>query len=407
MSILIACSAFFSASEAALFYLRPQERQALSEGTSSQRSSAALLQDPDRLLSAVLFWNLLVNMAYFAVTSIVHLKLEKHGPSMAFMFTACSVLTIIFFSEMLPKSLGVLIPQKLSGWFGWPLSASVRAVDPLLPLLRTVNVLSQRLIWPNFQAETALETADLERAIELSIPDADLVEQEQAVLRNVVLLSDIQVNEWMRPRTQFVSFRPPVRLADLEGQMTPSGYLLITERDSEEVASAIHLKELAHLPSQHLEHQAAPVVYVPWCSTVAYALDEMQGRDREVAAIVNELGETIGILTFEDIMDTLFSYSPSRSKLLLDRKPIHDIGTNSWLVAGVTSLRRLERYLKIKFPPSKSVTVAGVLQESMQRLAEAGDQCDWGPFHFRVLEAAERGHMLIELTYHPKQRSTS
>ena len=230
MVTLIACSAFFSASEAALFYLRPRERQLLADGSPSERAAAALLDDPDRLLSAVLFWNLLVNMAYFAVTSIAQIKLDRAAPSsIAAAFTIVALLTIIFFSEMLPKSLGVLIPRRLSRWFGWPLSLTVRTVDPLVPLLRTVNTLSRRLIWPGFKPESALETADLERAIELSIPDADLAEQEQHVLQNVVLLSDIQVNEWMRPRTQFVSFRPPVKLADLEGKMTPSGYLLIPE----------------------------------------------------------------------------------------------------------------------------------------------------------------------------------
>ena len=69
MALLLVCSAFFSASEAALFYLRRPERRLLAAGNPSQRIAAALLADPDRLLTAVLFWNLLVNLAYFAVAS--------------------------------------------------------------------------------------------------------------------------------------------------------------------------------------------------------------------------------------------------------------------------------------------------------------------------------------------------
>jgi putative hemolysin len=104
------------------------------------------------------------------------------------------------------------------------------------------------------------------------------------------------------------------------------------------------------------------------------------------------------VLTVEDILDTIFAYQPSRSKLVLDRKPIHDLAPGKWLVAGITSLRRLERYLKMELPPSKSVTVAGVVQEEMQRLAAAGDRCRWGRFELHVLEAPQRGHILIELT---------
>jgi CBS domain containing-hemolysin-like protein len=403
MVVLIACSGFFSASEAALFSLRLRDRERLAAGGSSQQMAARLLHDPDRLLSAVLFWNLVVNMVYFAIVSVVGLRLEREptiGRTYPAAFAAVSLLAIIFFSEMLPKSVGVLINRKLAGLMGVPLTVAVRILDPVMPTLRFVNLLSRRMIWPRFKSEPYLEVSDLERAISLSTSDAKLVAQEQAALRNIVLLSDIRVDEWMRPRTQFLTFRPPVALADLNGQMTPSGYMLITEPDSEEVESAIHLKELFDVPRERLEHYAERVIYVPWCATVADALQEMQRRNRQVAAVVNEYGEPCGILSFEDILDTVFSYSPSRSKLLLDRKPIHDLGPGMWLVAGVTPLRRLARYLDLPLPTSKNVTVGGVVQEQLGKLAEENDVCDWGPFHMKVLEAPERGHMLIELKLH-------
>jgi CBS domain containing-hemolysin-like protein len=400
MVALIACSGFFSASEAALFSLRLRDRERLAAGGTSQQLAARLLNDPDRLLSAVLFWNLVVNMIYFAIVSVVGLRLEKNesvGHSYAAGFAAVSLLAIIFFSEMLPKSVGVLINRKLAGMLGAPLTVAVRTLDPVMPLLRFVNLLSRRMVWPRFKSEPYLEVSDLERAISLSTTDARLVEQEQAALRNIVLLSDIRVDEWMRPRTQFRTFRPPVTLSDLGGQMTPSGYMLITEPDSEEVASAIHLKELFDVPQQRLDHLAERVLYVPWCATVADALQWMQQKHRQVAAVVNEYGETCGILTFEDVLDTVFSYSPSRSRLLLDEKPIHDLGDDMWLVAGVTPLRRLSRYLDLPLPKSKNVSVGGVIQERLGKLAEEGDVCNWGPFRLKVLEAPQRGHMLIEL----------
>ncbi|MEX0818702.1 MAG: hemolysin family protein [Pirellulaceae bacterium] len=400
MLVLIVCSGFFSASEAALFSLRLRDREQLANGSVSQQMAARLLDDPDRLLSAVLFWNLVVNMLYFAIVSVVGLRLEREpgiGHTYPAAFAVASLLGIIFFSEMLPKSVGVLSNRKLAALMGAPLTIAVRILDPVMPTLRVVNLLSRRMIWPGFKSEPYLEVSDLERAISLSTTDAKLVEQEQAALRNIVLLSDIRVDEWMRPRTQFLTFRPPVSLADLNGQMTPSGYMMITEPDSEEVESAIHLKELFDVPQERLEHYAEPVLYVPWCATVADALQEMQRRNRQVAAVVNEYGETCGILTFEDILDTVFSYSPSRSRLLLDQKPIHDLGPGMWLVAGVTPLRRLSRYLDLSLPPSKNVTVRGVVQERLGKLAEEGDVCDWGPFRMRVLEAPQRGHMLIEL----------
>jgi Mg2+/Co2+ transporter CorB len=160
MLALIACSAFFSSSEAALFSLRHQDRKLLQAGRPSQQLAAHLLNDPDRLLSAVLFWNLVVNMAYFAVTSIVGLQLERGFPSreiVAYSFAAGSLIMIIFFSEMLPTTVGVLPTRQLAGLFRIPLAVAVRLVEPLMPLLRLANLLSRRLLWPGFHAQPYLQ----------------------------------------------------------------------------------------------------------------------------------------------------------------------------------------------------------------------------------------------------------
>lgn len=400
MVVLLGCSAFFSCSEAALFYLRWQDRRALAAGGRAERAAVALLDNPDRLLSAVLLLNLVTNMAYFSITSIVALQLEKGSDrSAAVLFSAGSVLALIFFGEMFPKSAAVLSARRMARWVALPMSACVRLLDPIMPVLRIVTLLSQRLSWPRFEPEPYLEIGDLERAIELSGEDAALREQERATLRNIVLMSDTRVEEWMRPRTQYMTFSAPVSLADMKQRMTPSGYLLITEPDGDDVIAALNLLQLAEVPTEHLERLALPVLYVPWCATVADVLQQMKLQRREVAAVVNELGETIGVLTFEDVLATMFHENPSRSHRLLNREPIQKVTDTVWHVTGMTNLRRLERYFGIELPSTTSVTVGGVVQDCLQRLAEKGDEVDWGPFHFRVLKAPRHGHLFIEVTW--------
>jgi hypothetical protein len=128
----------FSGSEAALFSLRWPDRRAMEKGSSPQRIAVDLLGDPDRLLSAVLFWNLTVNLAYFALASVVALRLEhrsedEHASAVAFGFLA--LLAIIFCGEMLPKSLGVLAARSISTLVAIPLGgggAAGRSAHALL-----------------------------------------------------------------------------------------------------------------------------------------------------------------------------------------------------------------------------------------------------------------------------------
>jgi putative hemolysin len=402
MAVLTAASAFCSCAEAALFSLQIDDRRVLRSGNAAQRTATDLLRRPDRLLTAILFWNLVFNFGYFVVGSQVDLRLRAADrDAEAYALTLSSLLAMIVFGEMLPKTFGVLQSRLLASLVSLPAAAMVRALDPVMPAFAAANNFLQRLLFPNFKREPYLEISDLERAIELSTADAQLAAKEQSALRSIVLLSELSAEELMRPRNQFASFRPPVDLDDLQGQLPPSGYLLVTEPDSDEIAAAIALKQLATVPRQRLERFAQSVVYVPWCAPVAAVLDDLRRQDLTVAAVVNEYGETIGIVTLEDILETIFQEESSRSARLLATSSIKPTDGGRWLVTGITNLRRLSRHFDVPLEPALSVTVAGLLQERLQRLPEVGDEVVWSGFRFIVVEAGDPKSLKVELDVLP------
>ena len=399
MALLMAGSGFFSASEAAMFYLRPRIREKMQSGSAGEKMAFQLTEKPERLLSAILFWNLVINIAYFAISSIIAIRLENaESRSASILFAIMSLLAIIFFSEMLPKNIAVLRSRQLASAFSIPLSVAVRVVDPIMPLLRSVNLISRRLIWPGFKPESYMEVADLEKAIEHTADNADLIKQEQTVMRNIVAISSIRVDEWMRPRTQFETFQPPVSRMDLVKRGLPdSGYLFVSEPDSLEVSHAIRLDNQYELPEEEIERFAEPVQYLPWCATVSEAFELMSQRQREVTVVVNEYGDTIGVLTIEDILETVFHDSPSRARRLLDVEPITKINESTWHVSGMMNLRRLAKQVEVEVPETDSVTLGGVMQDVLQKLCEADDECQWGPFDLKVIAVDTPSGMLVEL----------
>ncbi|QEG32942.1 CNNM domain-containing protein [Bythopirellula goksoeyrii] len=404
MALIIVASGFFSCSEAALFSLQPEDRRQLKRGTHLQRVAVRLLAHPEQLLMAILFWNLILNIGYFAIASVVSIRLqsERHHAE-AGLVAFVALLGLIIFGEMLPKTIGVLAPRFVSSIVSFPLTVAVRVFRPLSPMFSAVNHALRRLLFPHFQKEQYLELADLEQAISISTPDEELAAQERSALQNIVLLSDLTAEELMRPRTLYQKFAPPVQLTDLGGEFPRSGYLLVTEPESEEIAGAIALKLLSTIPRNNLEHFAKPVVYVPWCATVASVFDTLNAEDREVAAVVNEFGETIGIVTLEDLLHTVFEDDSSRSARMLATASIHPMGENLWQVTGMTSMRRLSRFFEVTLPKCKSTTVAGVLQEVLQRLPDVGDEVAWPPFRFRVLESQPKMLLELELFQHSEE----
>ncbi|MBA63809.1 MAG: hemolysin activation protein [Planctomycetaceae bacterium] len=398
MAVLIVLSGLFSASEAAYFYLQRKDLRILAAGNTAQRTAARLMDQPDRLLSAVLFWNLVINMIYFTISARVGIKLEAHedGAGWGVLFAIGSLLLIIVFSEMFPKSFAVLRSRSYAGLVALPLALAVRVVDPLLPLLRFANLVLKRLFFPRMNPEPDLEVSDLERAVELSTEDAELDEHEYRMLRNIVHLSQLRADEWMRPRRQFVTFQAPVTFADMKGIFPPSGFVLVTKKDSEEIQYSMDAGDLLDMrPGQ--SQMGKRIVAVPWCASVADVYDKLRSTDRHVANVVNEHGETIGIITIDDIADAVFVETPSRTRRIIDEQPIRKIEHNVWQVMGLATIRRLAKQLNVELPETRNVTIQGVLQEVLQALPTQGDQCIWGPLQLEVLEAAERGRCRVKV----------
>lgn len=396
MLALVAASGFFSASETALFSLSRDEVREFRMGKARERLVASLLRDPDRLLTAILFWNLLINLSYFAVSVVVSNRLLNAGQQLAAgAFGMLSLLTIIVGGEVIPKSLAVVIPRGLSMWVVYPLAIAVRLLDSVGPTFNRISRLARRTFWPHVKREPYLHADDLERAVDLSSQDQQVVHHERQILHNILDLSEIQVEEVMRPRGSYVTLEQGCTLADFGRETPPGDCVLLQEPDSENLEEMLPLVQVAHLPEEELLRKTEPVLYVPWTANLAYTLQLMTRKFSHVASVVNEFGENIGIVTYDDIMDSVIAPEPSRARRVLRREPVLEVAPGKYHVAGMTTLRYLARRLDLDFEPTSEsqLTVAGLLHEEFERFPQIGDECVWEGFRFKVIDADRRGKL--------------
>ncbi len=398
MLVMMLASAFFSCSEAALFYLTREERAELFKAGLAGQMACRLLENPDRLLSAILFWNLIINIAFFTVSSVVGLGLQRRGEtSIAGALAITTLLGLIVLSELLPKNLAVLFPRRISRAISLPLAAATRLLDPLMPMLRAINTASQRILFPSFVGERYLELSDIEQAITLSTPDKSLAQLEELVLQQVVGLSDLTVEEVMQPRVEQELFRPPVRLSDLRRRPPADGMVLVAEPDSDEVNAVIVIDKLPPGVQEKIGRYAEPVAYVPWCATAATALEMLRDRHSSVAIVIDEYGHTIGTVTLGQLLQWLLAPQS------IERGQMRRIGTASfgrgaeWQVDAATSLRRVSKQFGLVPVESKSMTVGGLLQDGLQRMPQKGDQIEWQGLEIEVLAAPRPGKLVARI----------
>lgn len=399
MAVLILLSAFFSGSEAALFSLTPRHRRQLPRSGVGGRVADRLLQDSERLLSAILFWNLLINMTYFAIASIVASRLESSengGGSVAIAFTAASLLTIIFLSEMLPKSLAVLSPIRASILIAPPLGLAIQFISPILPLIKTSNLLASRLLWPSFKAENEIDLADIQRAVELGTHDAALIQRERLALRSLVEIAEMRASELMRPRSKLQLVQSPIKADVLFAQSPPGGYAIITDSAGERMIGSLGVWMLRPSQMENFENSVEPVIYVPWSARVARVLDQLNENDVSVAIVVDEYGDAMGVLTRDRIFRRMLAPQHDQSAETAHSIAIEQTQPGYYRVAGSVSLRQLAKQLGIDVPEGSVATIAGFIQRYNERLPRLGDQAILEDYELTVIEA-EDGDLRIEV----------
>ncbi len=401
--MLVCCclSAIFSSSETSFFSLTRDELKLFQLGTRRQQLVARLMKHPDRILTAVLFWNLVINLAYFATSVVMVRLLLNSGQTLAAgIASIAGLLFIILFGEVLPKCLAVMYRQPISVLTSPILSVSVRLVRHAIPFFDVVCTSLRKGFWPNLTYEPLLDIEDLEQAINVSSHSKDLARIEKQVLQNILEMMDVSVVEVMRPRGTYFTASAPINRVDLHGLLPPDGYVLIVEPGSDDITGAISLNSYTNIPEKHLEYTAEKIIHVPWCAKLSFVLSELRTRLRSVASIVNEYGETIGIVTYEDIIDTIIEIDASRTRRVLQRDPVVHLANGDFSVEGMTTLRYLSRQMNIDYDPPEGglTTVAGLLHEELEKIPVEGDSCQWQGYKIEVTQSNGRGRIKVKLS---------
>lgn len=374
----------------------------MKNGSATERIIAQLMAKSDQLLIALLFANLVANMSFFAIVSVVTLEIQKENATLAGTLSITALLVMIILCELMPKAIAVLVPHTIAKVAAFPLLGITWVCKPILPFLRLAKDLSLRLFLPNFQPEPLLELEDIDRAVTLSSGKRTSAPRDKELLRSLVSLSEITAEEMMRPRRLLPIFTPPVSLEDLRDVNRTLGKVFIQESEDNDVISKVLLME--HLPKipasvkTELEKYAEDVLYVLWNKPVSAVFDLLHSENKNIAVVIDEYGATPGVILRSDIMETLFAQNSERVFQITDRPPIQSLKDGVWEVSGLYTVREFCKYFDLTIPENLEIsTIGGVLADELQHMPQTGEICEWNGYLFRVLSIENAPAILIEV----------
>lgn len=391
--ILLAFSAFFSASETALNTVSSVRlKNKAKEGDRLAGKTLGLIEDYDRTLSTILVGNNLVNIASSALCTM--LFTEFFGPVGAGYATAVMTVFILLCGEITPKSYAKEHADTLS-------LKITPALCGVKWILTPINFLFMQ--WRKFidrisggKKGAAMTEDELMVMVEEIEKEGTLEKDESKLIQSAIEFDDISVREILTPRVDVVMVEDilsPQEVIQLFRESRHSR-LPVYHEMMDNVVGFIYEKDFyrAYLenPDFNIQQIIRKVLFVPETMKISALLTALQKAKGHLAVVVDQHGGMAGIVTMEDVLEQLVGeiWDESDSEVIAVRK----IGENEYLVEGSTSLSEVFEALGLDYDSDDfpCTSIGGLAAEELKRLPEQGDEFTCRQMACRVEKIEER-----------------
>ncbi len=409
LGVLIMMSAFFSGSETALMTLnRYRLRHLKDNGHPGAMRAHQLLKRPDRLIGLILLGNNFVNILASSLATVIALRIGGEGaiPAAAGLLT----LVILIFSEVAPKTLAALHPEKLA----FPAAFVYRPLLRLTyPLVWAVNLIANSLlklagVSDQDGAGNALTQEELRTVVMEA--GALIPQSRRQMLLSILDLENKRVEEIMIPRHEVEGIDLGLPIEEIIVELRNSYYTRIPlyEGSIDQIVGVVHIRRAMHalakgeMSLETLREISEPPYFIPESTPLNRQLLNFQRERRHLGLIVDEYGDFMGLLTLSDLLEEIvgeFTTDPA------DRvQDVQPQGDGSYLINGSASIRELVRVFGWELPSHGPRTMNGLILEYMETIPEPGTSLLLNGYPIEILQT--HGNMVKTVKFMPDQRKT-
>ena len=405
---LLICSFFFSGTETAvtavsLPLLHDQERQGNERATLLNRMKA----NSDRLLGTLLFGNNIVNIATTALSTSLMISFFGEYWGVVLSTFVVSVIVLIF-SEILPKTYALSIPYTFSMKVTPILHICFILFHPFVIALNWISKQALRFLPRANQTIDAEEKLKAEIRGTLDLDTGTALAQEQSMLKSVLDLDDVTVEDIMQHRSHIVSLSvatPPAEIFDFISR-TPYSRIPLFKGRRDNIVGILHVKAVLKMMTQSDSQKINVLDYCvkPWfvlnTTSLMDQLHSFKKRHEHFALVVDEYGDLQGLVTLEDVLEEIVgdisdeNDNPEQSIL----QPVKT-ESGAWQIYGHTTIRDLNRNFHWDLPDDNAATIPGLVLFLAERIPNKGQSFMLNGFTFSVAE--KTGHRLTTIDILP------
>ena len=308
--VLVLLSGFFSGTETAYSCANKIKLKSLvSQGKKHSKAVYNFADEKyDKLVTAILVGNNIVNLTASALGTILFAKLMNDAASATTVSTVVLTVGVLLFGEITPKYLASVYPEKMCFFFYPLMQLFYWLLMPVCKIFDGYKALLKKIF--KLKKDETVTGEELLSLVEEAEESGTLKEDESELVRSALEFDDLKVEDILVPRVNVFAVDEDSTMDEVKEVFQKTGYsrLPVYKETIDNVVGLIHERDFfaGYIKGeQNISHLVQEIVFTTEYTRISSLLKQLQKQKIHMAAVSDEYGGLVGIVTLEDILEEL------------------------------------------------------------------------------------------------------
>ncbi len=346
------------------------------EGNKRAGRVLKICEDTQKMLSAILIGNNIVNLSASALMTVF--VTDLFGSFAIGLGTGVLTLVVLILGEIIPKTVATAYSENISMWYAGSILFVMAVMTPLSFVINGIATGILKLFRVDTTNRQSMTENELKTYVDVSHEDGVIESGEKEIIYNVFDFSDALAKDIMIPRIDMSCVSSDADYSEVMRAFKEDMYTRIPVydgTDQDNIIGLINVKDLILVKDKEnfkIQDHLRKAYYTYEYKKTADLLMEMREKTQNVAFVLSEYGTTVGMITLEDLLEEIVG--EIRDEYDLDEAElIKDLGGNRYLVEGNMKLTDINDALGTEFASEDYDSIGGLMIENLDRLPRYGE----------------------------------
>lgn len=374
---LLTMSAFFSSAETALITVNSIKLRGLAEkGNATAKILLKIKDDSDRMISAILIGNNIVNLSASALATTLTIKI--FGNKFVGVATGILTILILIFGEITPKTMAAKSAEKIAFLYARPIYFLMFIMTPVIKIVNIASRFFIRILGQNVNEKKDIITEDeLRTIVDVSHEEGILENEERKMINNVFDFRELVAKDIMIPRIDMTFVNVNLSYNELLEVIKAELFtrMPVFEENIDNVIGIINVKDLFLIENKekfNLREHLRPVLFTYESKKITELMLDMRNKFSNIVIVLDEYGATAGMITIEDMIEEIVGEIRDEFDEA-EEDEIVKVDKGEYLVDGSMRLDDLNEKIGTDFYSDNFESIGGFIIERLDYIPKVGD----------------------------------